>query len=106
MTMNRTARKTLNLSDAQISALECAGLDDPRAVDGYLRIVRACWRANRLVLPRSAKGRDRLASAICELSNGEDETAQHSSDREVARCCRAAARALATLQGRVLRARF
>lgn len=99
--------KTLKLTPAQRSALECAGLtyaENPRT--------RAAWDGgNRLSVPTGNPAAcEELASEINELSNSEDALANEMKRRSVLfgrkdiGFARGAALALANLYGKVLQA--
>lgn len=89
---------TIRLSDAQISALECAGLE-PGEHD---TVVRA-W-ASRARLAFDLADRDALFSELTDLSNAEDATAEQERDRDMRKFARRASMALATVASKVLRA--
>lgn len=91
----------LRLSEAQISALECAGLglgDQPCPIE-------QAW-TQRDCLEFDPGDRDKLFSAITELSNAEDATAERfKHDPPSAKLARQAARALGNLASKILRAK-
>jgi hypothetical protein len=85
----------IRLSASQLSALECAGIDDK-----FPAILRA-WRGGSLCFePAEA---DALYSELNDRSNGEDAAAEHATDPAFRRQARGAALALGNLAGRVLR---
>jgi len=89
----------LRLSEAAISALECAGFeldDDPSPI-------QRAW-TKRDVLEFDADEAEALFSALNEQSNNEDAQAQNTNcDPDVRKYARRAASALATVAGKVLR---
>lgn len=91
----------IRMTDAQISALECSGVDV--ALDAAEELVARCWQDQQLVFhPDEA---DALASALCELSNAEDACAQDAGrDAAERKFAGRAARSLAALMSRVGRA--
>lgn len=93
----------LDLTPAQISALECACLDEDTPVT-----LRA-WRGSALHV--EASHADALAAELADLANSEDAQAEECSrlrggerDVEGARMARGARDALSNLAARVLRA--
>lgn len=89
---------TLTLTPAQVSALECAGLDlddlEPSEV-----MVRDAWTGRRLTVTHAT--RDALADALHDLANAEDAQAEEQGDQ----AARGASLALTNLAGKVRRAR-
>jgi len=94
-------RHTIRLSVAAVSALECRGLEE--AIDAHDQAVKAAWKGSRLVFYGSE--RDALFEALNEMSNAEDAFAEERNhDPELRRFAGRAARSLAAVAGRVLRA--
>lgn len=87
---------TIRLTAAQRSALECAGLE--LAEDGPEVVLRAAWQGDRLVF--DVRDREALFDALNDRSNAEDAQAEEQRDRYA----RQAARSLAAVASRVLRA--
>jgi hypothetical protein len=88
---------TIKLTDAQVSALECSGLEELHPeFDADLFVLREAWKGQTLVV--TADTRDALFSALIDRANAESETP----DADV--FARRAARSLGTLASRVLRA--
>lgn len=83
---------TIRLTDAQRSALECAGLE-PGAADltPEDQLLRRVWHGSRLVFDPAE--RDAVWSAINERSNAEDGQAEETGDP----FARRAAKSLANL---------
>lgn len=92
----------VHLSAAQISALECGGLDWDAPEPGP---IERAWSTHRHALVFEEADRDALADALNEMSNAEDAFAEErTNDREMRTFARRASRSLAALYGRVLRA--
>ena len=89
----------VTLSPAAVSALECAGLDWDAAEVGP---IERAWSTRRK-LTFDISDRDALFDALNEASNSEDASAQNTTDKEMRRHANTAARALATVAGKVLR---
>jgi hypothetical protein len=90
----------LRLTDAQVAALEGRGLEEPQ--DPAEDALAAAWRGQFLMFaPGSA---DLLFEALRDASNAEDAFAEMPGDRDLRAFARRAARSLAALSGRVLRA--
>lgn len=87
----------VRLTDAQQSALECAGLGETERYGDELATLAAAWKGRTLVV--SAETRDTLFSELTDLSNGEDEDAQRTGNQFAAR----ASRSLAAVASKVLR---
>lgn len=87
----------LKLTAAQVSALECAGLD----LDDSSPKTTAAWSGGRY-LTFDAADADALFSELNELSNGEDLTAQAATDPVQKRQAAGAAVALGNLASKVL----
>lgn len=89
----------ITLTAAQISALECAGLDwesEPGPIE-------RAWRTRgKFVFDESE--RESLFSAVNDASNSEDAAAQHVDDATMRRQANNAAKALGNLASKVLRA--
>ena len=86
----------LRLTLAQVSALECAGLDQP---EGPAEVtLAAAWRGR--VLEVTDATRDALFEAVNDRSNAEDAQAEQTGDI----FARRAARSLSALASAVLRA--
>lgn len=90
---------TVRLTDAQISAFECAGMepgaDDLTPEDQLLQRV---WQGSRLVFDPA--DRDAVWFAVCERSNAEDGQAEETGDP----LARRAAKTLANLLTKINRA--
>lgn len=91
-------RAPIYLSDAQVSALECAGLEAPDGIGE--RLLAAAWDMDQLRLPRSDKALDRMADALRDLANAESD-GPDGENRDAA--ARAAARSLTSIRGKILR---
>lgn len=87
----------VHLTDAQASALECAGLD----LDDSSPKLTAAWAGGRQLV-FDAADRDALFSEVNELSNGEDGTAQAATDPTMKRQAAGAALALGNLASKIL----
>lgn len=85
----------LRLTDAQVSALECRGLEAP--TDAGEELVARCWTGG--VLHFAEADREALFDALNEMSNREDAQHQLCDDVFAGR----AARSLAAVASRVLR---
>lgn len=87
----------LRLTDAQVSAMECRDwTEEP--------VVRRCWDGGAALL-FDAQDREPLYAALQDASNAEDAHAEYVLGPGDCRTyARRAARSLATLAGRVLRA--
>jgi hypothetical protein len=77
---------TIKLTAAQRSALECAGLDWQDETDG---LVLRAWSGRSLRF--EVAGAEDLASALNELSNSEDASAEYWRERSEARLAKSAA---------------
>lgn len=93
----------VRVSEAQAAALECRPLDPPFDDEGDALLAR-CWDRGAGVLVFAEHERDGLFSALNDASNGEDASADHTTDPTLRRLARAASRSLGALAGRVLRA--
>ena len=92
----------IRLSDAQVSALECRGLEKP--FDEDQDIVADSWPAPYTHLFFARRDADRLARALTEESNAEDAQAEKETCRACAAYARRASASLAALARRVFRA--
>jgi hypothetical protein len=86
---------TIRLTEAELSALECAGLGEFDDNDRSAVIIQA-WQGRSLAFDEA--DRDALWTLINDLSNSEDE----SNDRKPDAYARRASRALARLASMVL----
>ena len=85
----------IRLSVAQLSALECAGIDEE-----FPALLKA-WQGCYLVFePAEA---DAISSELTDRSNGEDAAAEQASDPAMRRQARGASIALGNLSSRILR---
>ena len=86
----------MKLSDAQVSALECACLED-------CPVLSACWDGGDTIeIPTSMAKRDALMMELIDLSNLEDAFADVL-DGQCRTFARRAARSLSALSGKVLK---
>jgi hypothetical protein len=97
-----TGARTLRLTAAQLSALECAGLEE-RADDlePDEQILRAAWRGRQLEVTDAT--REAIFRALTDRSNAEDADAQQRADAAIRRQAAGAAAALANLASAVLK---
>lgn len=94
----------IRLTDAQLSALECSGLEiiDRDADDAEdLAVLAAAWTGRTLTVTDAT--RESLWRAINDRSNAEDAAAEQDNDPAMRTFARRASRSLATLGSRVLR---
>lgn len=98
--MSKSAvKRTIKLSDAQVSALECRDFDP---CDRAAASVLAAWSTDRLTFYSDQC--DLLFAALNEASNAEDAFAEITShDADSRRCAARAARSLCALASKVLR---
>jgi hypothetical protein len=94
----RAAMVEVRLTDAQWSALECAGLDLADGDDGLLRKV---WERRRGILRFSASQREHVSRALTELANAEDDSAERDRDPATRKYARGARDALTNLASKV-----
>ena len=92
---------SVRLSPAAVSALECRGLEE---VDGVEELaVKVAWEGSRLAFYEGE--REALFSALNEMSNAEDAFAEERTHcPEMRKYAGRAARSLAAVAGKVLRA--
>lgn len=76
----------IRLTPAQVSALECAGLDLEPLSDGE-RAVLAAWEGHSFVVRSDTV--DDIQTGLTELANSEDYVAENRGDRGARGACRA-----------------
>lgn len=92
---------TIWLTDAQVSALECSGVEE-EPKDHIDQVVSRAWDMD--VLRFMPESQEELFAALTELSNAEDAQAQQETDNQARAQARGAAKALQNLASKVLRA--
>lgn len=96
---------SIRLTDAQWSAIECAGIldSDPETLSSGENILRLSLYARQLTV--SVTCREAIAEALTELANSEDALAEDTrkTDPATSRLARRACIALTKLQDRVIR---
>lgn len=92
---------SVRLSPAAVSALECRGLEEVEGIEEL--VVKTAWCGSKLVFFEGE--REALFSALNEMSNAEDAFAEERTHcPEMRKFAGRAARSLAAVAGRVLRA--
>jgi len=92
----------IRLSDAQVSALECRGLEEPQ--DALEALLARSWQGDAILVFDPEEAED-LAEALCDASNAEDAYAELACEPlDLRGFARRASRSLAALMMRVARA--
>lgn len=98
----------IRLTNAQTSALECAGLEhsddlvDEESLRDDLAILSSSWNRDKRTLTVTDETRESLWRALNDRSNAEDAAAEEDDDAEMRTFARRASRSLASLGSRVL----
>jgi len=98
--MASSTQEIIRLTDAQLSALECSGIEFPEGAEEDTLLAAIRWGTRQLHFAEA--DRNALHTAIIGLCNAEDATAEDASeDPEARRWARGARTALTNLVGKL-----